>query len=104
MSSCFDLLDLEWGDPVDTDHSPEASLVHSDEAKALQGHLFGIVSFARVDELVRWRPFCEGACVFPFESVVDCLAFRILSVILFVLGRVGDWLIDFAWWSARDPR
>ena len=65
-----DLLDWQWSLPKDTDGAPEASLVHTDEAESLEGHLLWVVVETGVHELVGWHPLGESAGVLPHVKVV----------------------------------
>ena len=65
-----DLLDWQWSLPEDTDRAPEASLVHTDEAESLEGHLLWVVVETGVHELVGWYPLGESTGVLPHVKVV----------------------------------
>lgn len=97
----LDLVDFERCDPLDAYHTPEALLVHSDEAEALQRHGLGVVVFVGVQELVTWDPLGEGAGVFPMELVVFGPSFSDLLVSLLVVGPVPG-LVDDAWLGAGE--
>ena len=89
----LDLVDFERCDPLDAYHTPEALLVHSDEAEALQRHGLGVVVLARVQELVTRDPLGEGAGVLPVEPVVLGPTFRDLLLHLLV-GSAVDRFAD----------
>ena len=88
------LVDLEWGDPFDTDHSPEALLIHSDKTESLQSHLSFVVCagwiflFVTVEELVGWNPSGPCASILPEVLVVDGLSSGHLNVVLNIISSV----------------
>lgn len=94
----LDLVDLQWSEPVDSDHTPEALLVHTNESKALKGHGRWIVILTSMHELVRWDPFGKRTSVLPMEAVVlgQALCNLFVSFLVRVLLRG---LSDDSWFS-----
>ena len=64
-----DLLNWEWSLPENTNGSPEASLVHTNETESLESHGIGVVVQVGVHELVGWHPLGEGACMLPHVEI-----------------------------------
>ena len=94
------LLDLKRCEPLDTDHTPKAFLIGSDEAKAFEGHGGWIVGLRTAEEeLVGWDPFCEGADILP-EVLVVLVCVAVCCCGSSFLGAVGTWLSDLSWWRS----
>ena len=103
ISSCavgINLLDLQWRDPLDSDHTPEAFLVSSDETKSLKSHFGLVIHLICMEELVGWHPFGESTNEFPEVLVVlVCVSVRRGQISLLGLPFNDSWLIDFSRWG-----
>ena len=51
-----DLVNLEWLDPHNSGHTPEAVLVPSDHTESVEGHCLWVEGSVVEDELVGWSP------------------------------------------------
>ena len=112
--------DTKWLLPEDTDDSPVAFLVCTDETEAAEVHFFGNklpsswVLDGIMQPLVRWRPLGEGAGVLPhvlvvLDTLLDTGGVVVVSrgegVARFGLIQEGDRLVGLPqvfWWHDNN--